>query len=520
MSDSDFDKIAPADITLNAARNDGAAQQQASPMLGVAETQALAQYQQQRNRILWGMFGVLLLLAVGVVFVLPEFITPPQPPAATQVANPGPAAAGGGRAPSTAISPFQEAQRMRQREEAQNILGELLELQQTLERRGVKEWAAADYDLAFQDARTGDSAYREQNFEEASRLYQSGLDRLLALESSIPQRFDDYMARGAEAFDAGDASAAESAYSIAILLRPESDAAITGLDRSQVLLDVLNLLEEGSALHRANQFEAARDLYRQAREIDGDHPAVRDALSRVNNDILERDFSGLMSQGYAALQAGNPEGSRDFFNRAQALKPSSQEVQDALKQAADTIATTAINKHLAEAGQHESAERWQAALDAYNAALEVDPNVVRVVEGRNRSNSRLQLDNFLEFTINNPLRLAEAEVFQQTQRVYNDALRIADAGPRLQNQLRQVGAYLDKALQPVPVTIRSNGQTDITLLRIGALGKFTDHTLSLTPGVYTAVGVRPGYRDVRQEFTVAFDEDAKVVTVQSDEAVR
>ena len=61
--------------------------------------------------------------------------------------------------------------------------------------------------------------------------------------------------------------------------------------------------------------------------------------------------------------------------------------------------------------------------------------------------------------------------------------------------------------------------TSVTVYRIGELGMFTNHTLDLVPGAYTAVGVRPGYRDVRQEFVVAIDGRAPVVTVACNEAI-
>ena len=44
--------------------------------------------------------------------------------------------------------------------------------------------------------------------------------------------------------------------------------------------------------------------------------------------------------------------------------------------------------------------------------------------------------------------------------------------------------------------------TDVTLLRVRRLGTLAEQTLLLRPGVYTAVGIRNGYRDVRIKFEV------------------
>jgi hypothetical protein len=43
--------------------------------------------------------------------------------------------------------------------------------------------------------------------------------------------------------------------------------------------------------------------------------------------------------------------------------------------------------------------------------------------------------------------------------------------------------------------------------------------LELRPGVYVAVGNRPGYRDVRLEFRVAPEIDMKPIVIQCEEQI-
>ena len=57
------------------------------------------------------------------------------------------------------------------------------------------------------------------------------------------------------------------------------------------------------------------------------------------------------------------------------------------------------------------------------------------------------------------------------------------------------------------------------MYQVGELGQFTNQTLDLTPGTYVAVGIRAGYRDVREEFTVGFDGQSPVITVKCMEEV-
>ena len=100
-----------------------------------------------------------------------------------------------------------------------------------------------------------------------------------------------------------------------------------------------------------------------------------------------------------------------------------------------------------------------------------------------------------------------------------DATTLLTPGPKLQNQLQQVQAFLARAKVPADVTIQSDGQTTVTLYGVGELGLLTTKTVSLPPGSYVAVGVRAGYRDVRQEFVVGLDGQGVQITVSCDDTI-
>ena len=126
---------------------------------------------------------------------------------------------------------------------------------------------------------------------------------------------------------------------------------------------------------------------------------------------------------------------------------------------------------------------------------------------------------FLNNIINAPLRLADDAVYQQSITVYNQALPLAQQNTRLYQQLLTLRNFLDQARVPVPVTMISDGITNVTIFRVNELGAFQTQTLNLNPGNYTAVGVRSGYRDVRVEFAVPFSGEEPAITVICNEPV-
>lgn len=492
----------------------GAGPTVSSTPLGMGDQLHFQRYQQKNNKVLWGIFALLAALTGGVFFLLPNYVNPPDSASVVVVPTAAP-----GVAAAPAISPFEEAQRMRQREEAQNTLAALLELQEVLEDKEVLNWAEARFNDGIEQARKGDEAYRTQQFVAANAAYQAGLEILQDIQNSEERTYTGFISEGEAALVAGDAQRADQAFSQALLIRPTSSAAVAGMERATVLNQVLELLANGRNLHASNELEGARELYRQAQTIDAAHPEVGSALQQVEQDIAERSFAAAMSRGYAALQADNPAAAHEAFRQAQAMKPGSDEVTSALQQARDRQTFTALSVHIEAAERHETAENWEAALEEWNQALSIDPNLVTALDGQRRTTGRNNLDRFMQALIADPLRLGEDSVLAQTRQVLRDAEALPAPGPKLQAQMQQVRGFVERARVPVAVQLQSDGLTAVTVYRVGELGPFTNQTLSLVPGTYTAVGVRPGFRDVREEFVVAIDGQAPVVTIACNEAI-
>src|SRR5690606_24445965 len=98
------------------------------------------------------------------------------------------------------------------------------------------------------------------------------------------------------------------------------------------------------------------------------------------------------------------------------------------------------NRHMAAARVYEEQEDWHAAVDEWNAAVAVDPNLVVADRGLRRSLTRLDLDIFFTAVLQDPLRLVENGIFEQTRQLLVDIQQINQRGPRLQEQVASVEA--------------------------------------------------------------------------------
>ena len=477
----------------------------------------------------WVALAALLLLALAVIFVLPRLVDRYELPLVQRVEMPpvavAPVSANSSQAP--AVSPFEEAQLARQRREAQDVLAELLRRQSELDMYAVQQWAAEQFESALTAARDGDVFYREGQFAEATEAYQRGNTLLADLLDSRLQVFERLMQEGEQALADYDADTALARFRLAGELEPTSAEADQGVQRAEVLEQVADLLARGEQLQQSSDLASARELIAEAAALDPLNERAREMLRDNARRQQDAEFAATMSEGFEQLQQGNADAAIAAFERALRVRPGSEEAQAAITQTQTELTVAEIARLRAQADQQEAEEQWQQAIDTYTRALELDENLVFAQEGLDYSQRRLQLDTLLQANLDNPLRLADEAAYDEALEVFRIGSDLArdlqqeggTVGPRLQSQLARTEALLSSMLVPVDVRLESDNATQVTLYRVGELGQFRETSLQLTPGRYVAVGTRPGYRDVREEFIVGFGYEPGTITIRCHEQI-
>ncbi|MDJ0887744.1 MAG: hypothetical protein QNI89_10595, partial [Desulfobacterales bacterium] len=167
----------------------------------------------------------------------------------------------------------------------------------------------------------------------------------------------------------------------------------------------------------------------------------------------------------------------------------------------------------------ENKEQWDRSLAAYEKALAIDPALQFAHLGARRSRERIQFDKRLRYYLDHPEALASERYLQEAQQLLTSIESLSPRGPRLAAQIQTLKAGVQAAQTLVPVTLVSDGQTEVAVLRVARLGRITSQTLELRPGVYTVVGARNGYKDVRRTFRVEADQQALQVSIACKEKI-
>jgi tetratricopeptide (TPR) repeat protein len=230
-------------------------------------------------------------------------------------------------------------------------------------------------------------------------------------------------------------------------------------------------------------------------------------------------YTKAAGEGFAALGAGQLDKARRSFEKARALRPDGSEALDGLRRVDAARAGHALSLQRAEAEDLEDEERWQDALDAYDAALRQNGSLAWAQEGRSRAGARLQLGDSLQALIDHPDRLSNPHLRDQAAMLLQTAQQQPTSGPVLRTQISRLTALLPSLDKPVRLSLVSDNRTQVTIPNVGSFGSFARRDIELKPGRYTVIGTRDGYREVRRDITVSPGEEYLTVNVSCSEPI-
>ncbi len=471
--------------------------------------------------------AVLLLLLLGVVFLLPKTVERPAAvPAADTKAEEETSqpASEDARKPQVGFSENIDDlsgrdQRVQDRASTEEVLGELLSKMDTLESRAVQRWGGLRFARAQAVYAEGDEAYLARDYATASRKYREAIEIVEPLLDEVDKVFESTYAQARAALEAADSVEAVRLFDLAAGISPGHRGAQQGLARARNLETVLSLMDQGLAHEKTLELEAARQSFEQAVALDPAWEPAQLALERVRGTIKQMEFDLRMTEGLTALAEGDFLAARAAFRMAEKLKPGSPEPADGLLQVDQGIRLQEFASLEQKARSQEQAEDWSGATETYERILELDSNLKFAQDGLVRAREMKALHETLDKFITDPDSLSRPSNMQSATSLVLDITRMEDIGPHLADRRDELSRLLKRAATPLKVTLVSDNLTDVSIYKVGKLGSFDEHELSLRPGTYVAVGVRPGYRDVRLEFRVAPEIDMQPIVVRCEEPI-
>lgn len=455
----------------------------------------------------WLALGVLVLALLGVFFVLPRFVTPPK--GVTSAPTPSASTSVESRA-------MPDPQLVRRFEDEDDKFRTLLE---ELETQGAGVWGGTTFAAAKSMATQALEAELVRDYTLALDRIGVANQRLARVLDERPQALARQLSEGDTAVDAGRLELARQAYQLAQRIDPTNEAAGRGLARVTALGPVLPALVEAETAAMTLNHLTALTRYEEVLRADPINRIAREGVSRARAAIGSDRYAREIGDALMSLRAGKTDDARAAVMRASRVRPGAPELAAVLAQieAAGTRVDLEVTR--AEIEQLEAAERWSDALLRYDALLARDSTVKFARDGRGRVAPRAELARRIDALLSNPSRLSAPEVRREGERLLGEATNVRGDAPVLRGQSDKLRETLRLYEQPVLAVLESDGLTLVSVQRVGNFGAFERRELSLKPGRYVAIGVRPGYRDVRREFIVTPGATNIVVSIRCTEAI-
>ena len=383
----------------------------------------------------------------------------------------------------------------------------------------VAAWGEAAWVQAQAVDGAAQKVYDELDFAGAEGQWADGARQLRGLAAARGPALSAALAAGQVALAKPDSRAASIAFGKALAIQPGHAGAAAGLKRAQTLDEVIHLVDAARLDEQSGRDAQAAAGYRRALALDASTGAARAGLARLQQQAGEARYRGLLASAWQQLGAGRPEQARALFTQAGQLRPNASEVAEGLAQVDAGNRSAQLAGLKARAAAAERGERWAEAEALYGEALVSDPGVSFATEGRARSSSRARLDAQLQGVLDDPAQALRAALRQMARVWLEQAAQQPAPNARLKQQALGVARLVAAAERPVRLVIQSDGETQLTVLRLKRLGGIAETTLDVLPGKVVVVGTRPGYRDVRREVDVLPDTTPAPLVVRCEERI-
>jgi tetratricopeptide (TPR) repeat protein len=463
-------------------------------------------------RWVYGGLGVLLFVALGVIFFLPGIVRERGPLLSEPAEKPPAEAPAGPAGPDPGES-------LAQRQIADAALGELLIVDDRLRAAGVDLWGGNRWVDARTLTEAGDESYRDRDYAGALQSYRQALTGMELIELRIPETLASHLRDGAAAFEAGNQQEAIRNFEIAIAIEGGNAVARAGLERAMHLDRVLALMSQAVDLEQSGQPEQARALYKEVLALDRAWQPAQDGFGRTGTVLARTAYETQMAAGFSAIAAEDYSRARSAFRAALDTRPGDADASTALTQVDTEERLQKIIDIQKVALAAEQQEKWTVAVEQYEAILRIDQTVASAQDNLKHSRGRVELGDQLDYEIGHADRFNDDQAAQAASQLLERARSIQQPGPVLSVQIAKLTVLLRVAAIPVPVEFRSDDLTEVVIYKVGRLGTFLNRTLDLKPGSYVAVGSREGYRDVRRNFRIAADGGRQSIILICEEPI-
>jgi len=397
------------------------------------------------------------------------------------------------------------------------------------ENNNMPVWAEKKYIIATTLAETAEQLILEKKYKLAEKNYKEAIDSIDKSLNEQEEILNELIEQAMLELENEQLLKAKELFIKAQAIEQHNKIILKGLYRIEHRDEVINLYRLAIENDENNDLESAIIHLNKALLIDPDYKKAKEKLVEVEQKKNQQDFNNAISQILEDLENNNLQEAQKGYKIARSLSPSDPVVNDIKIRIEKKIKSLAISKLQRKAANQERKEKWTAALTSFREILKYDPDTSSAIMSEQRIKLYIKLNKLLEQISSKPERLQNENVLKSSKKTlaYIDSeltqkqtiLYPLVKTPILEKKINATKIVLKEASVEIPVTIKSDNETDIIIYKVKKFGKLIEKTILLRPGRYTIVGSRMDYRDYRKILQIKASDRKVIIDVRCREKI-
>ena len=337
-------------------------------------------------------------------------------------------------------------------------------------------------------------AFLEGDIVAAQRLLASTVHEAKTLASETEESFKFNMNVAKESYDSGEYNSALAAISQAAKLRPNVGEVEEWKSRIERMPELLLARRDADDARNAGKLEEELEALSRILKIVPDSVESEERVKEVKNLLLDQRFNRAVARVIKSIENGNLKQAKQALGEVKRIRPTHVESVKLTDQVELFERQQKRDQHLVAARRDVKQDNWEGALLNYERALALDSTHHEANQWRDIATRILDLQRIIDDFVARPDRLSSANIAKAATNTVENAKSLKRFSEKLKKSISDLEKSIEIAKTPVPVQILSDNQTEISIRRIGRIGKTEKRTIELRPDTYTFEGKRKGYR--------------------------
>ena len=345
-------------------------------------------------------------------------------------------------------------------------------------------------------------AFGAGHYASALGLLQGAEDGARETLRAARRRFELDLEAAVAAFETADHPAADESIRRALRMNPGDPRALSWQARIDTLPEVIPLLEAAHRARAENDLRAERAALEAVARLDPARTGAGERARFLAGEIAQREFGDSVAGGFRAVEGRDLALASQALGKARSLFPGREEVALLEREVRRLDGELTLERHLRDAESLAANDDWAGAHASFLKARAADAASAAAVNGVKLAARVLRASREVAGHLERPHRLSSDDVAAAVRGLLDDVGTLAPMSPRLARDARALKRALGEASTPVPVLVRSDNRTEISVRGVGRVGRTLEKTISLKPGLYSFEGKRTGYRSKLIEVAV------------------